>query len=89
MGASPSQNDALYWGAAVVGLIAVAAATRQLAQVALESNPIPYNKRRELEQRYGRWAVETAIAVCPHDDIRCIEREAKRLYESRMFRRST
>jgi hypothetical protein len=31
--------------------------------------------------------VETAIGVCPHDDIRCIEREAKRMYESRLSRR--
>jgi hypothetical protein len=51
------------------------------------SNPIPYEKRLELEGKYGHWAVETAIGVCPHDDIRCIEREAKRLYESRVLRR--
>jgi hypothetical protein len=31
--------------------------------------------------------VVTAIGVCPHDDLRCIEREAKRLYESRVYRR--
>ena len=50
-------------------------------------NPIPYEKRQELEQRYGHWAVETAIGVCPLDDIECIEREAERLYESRILRR--
>jgi hypothetical protein len=82
-----SQLDAIFgWGIAVIGLAAVAAAVRQVVKAAL-SNPIPYDKRLELEDKYGHWAVETAIGVCPHDDIRCIEREAKRLYESRVLRR--
>ena len=82
-----SQPDAIFrWGIAVIGLAAVAAAARQVVMAAL-SNPIPYDKRLELENKYGHWAVETAIGVCPHDDIRCIEREAKRLYESRVLRR--
>ena len=76
----------LGWGIALIGLAAVAAAAAGLVKAAL-GNPIPYEKRQELEQRYGRWAVETAIGVCPHDDIRCIEREARRLYESRVLRR--
>jgi len=83
----PSQLDAvLGWGIAVIGLGAVAAAARQVVKAAL-SNPIPYDKKVELEDKYGRWAVETAIGVCPHDDIRCIEREAKRMHESRLSRR--
>ncbi len=82
-----SQLDAIFrWGIAIIGLAAVAAAARQVVKAAL-SNPIPYDKRLELEGKYGHWAVETAIGVCPHDDIRCIEREAKRLYESRVLRR--
>ena len=82
-----SQLDGIFsWGIAVIGLAAVAAAAGQVVKAAL-SNPIPYGKRLELEDKYGRWAVETAIGVCPHDDIRCIEREAKRLYESRVLRR--
>ncbi len=82
-----SQLDAIFrWGIAIIGLAAVAAAARQVVKAAL-SNPIPYDKRLELEDKYGHWAVETAIGVCPHDDIRCIEREAKRLYESRVLRR--
>jgi len=83
----PSQLDAIFgWGIAIIGLAAVAAAARQVVEASL-SNPIPYDKRMELEERYGYWAVRTAIGVCPHDDIRCIEREAKRLYESRVLRR--
>jgi len=76
----------LGWGIALISLAAIAAAARWLVKAAVD-NPIPYKKRQELEQKYGRWAVETAIGVCPHDDIRCIEREAKRLYESRILRR--
>ena len=82
-----SQLDAIFgWGLMVIGLAAVAAAARQVVKADL-SNPIPYDKRLELESKYGHWAVETAIGVCPHDDIRCIEREARRLYESRVLRR--
>ncbi len=85
------------WGLAVIGLAAVAAAARQVVaglltpgsreELELQAQTIPYDKRAELEQKYGHWAVETAIGVCPHNDIRCIEREAKRLYESRVLRR--
>ena len=74
------------WGVALIGLATVAAVAWQVVKMAI-SNPIPYEKRLELEGRYGHWAVETAIGVCPHDDIRCIEREAKRLYESRVLRK--
>ncbi len=76
----------LSWGLAFIGLVTVAAVGRQVVMMAV-SNPIPYEKRMELEDKYGHWAVETAIGVCPHDDIRCIERESKRLYESRVLRR--
>jgi hypothetical protein len=51
------------------------------------SKPIPNDKRIELEKQYGHWAVETAIGVCPRNDVRCIEREAKRLHDSRDKRR--
>ena len=74
------------WGVAIIGLAAVAAAAIRIV-IMVVSNPIPYEKRLELESKYGHWAVETAIGVCPHDDIRCIEREAKRMYESRVSRR--
>jgi hypothetical protein len=83
----PPQLDAIYsWGIAIVGLAAVAATARQVVKAAM-SNPIPYEVRRRLEEKYGYWAVKTAIGVCPHDNIRCIEREAQRLYESRILRR--
>jgi hypothetical protein len=92
----PSQLDAVFgWGIALIGLTAVAAAARQIATAVFQEEEeklellpaISSDKRLELEEKYGRWAVVTAIGVCPHDDWRCIEREAKRLYESRVYRR--
>jgi len=47
------------------------------------SNP---GQREELIRRYGRWAVETAEAVCPYNDWKCIEREADRLLKVRLRR---
>jgi len=76
----------LGWGIALIGLAAVAAAATGLVK-AVTGNPIPYEVKQRLEEKYGYWAVKTAIGVCPHDDIRCIEREAARLYESRILRR--
>ncbi len=91
----PSQLDAAFgWGLTLIGLAAVAAAARQIATAAFQDEErlelltaISSDKRLKLEEKYGRWAVVTAIGVCPHDDLRCIEREAKRLYESRVYRR--
>ena len=74
------------WGMGLIGMVAVAAVAMKAVKAILD-NPIPYELRRELEKKYGRWAVQTAIKVCPLDDIRCIEREARRLYESRVLRR--
>ena len=91
----PTQLDAAFgWGFTLIGLAAVAAAAGRIAtaifqeEKQLEFMPsISLDKRLELEEKYGPWAVVTAIGVCPHDDWRCIEREAKRLYESRVYRR--
>jgi hypothetical protein len=90
-----SQLDAIFgWGMAVIGLAAVAAAARQVISTSLHDEEklellpeVSYDQRLELERKYGYWAVKTAIGICPHDDIRCIEREAKRLYEARVLRR--
>ena len=57
--------------------------------VAMLTNDLSHllNPELELLERYGKWAVVTAKAVCPRNDWKCIEREAKRLYESRTARR--
>ena len=81
----PSQLGAIsVWAAALVSLAGVAALVKAAA---FSDNPIPYKNRRELEEKYGRWAVSSAIALCPNDDIECIRREAKRLHQVRLYRR--
>jgi HEAT repeat protein len=68
-----------------VFMLGVAGLMNDLSHI-LNPNPISGEKYRELEARYGRWALDTAIAVCPLDDVECIEREAKRLAEARFHR---
>jgi len=74
------------WGMGLIGMVAVAAVAIKAVKTIL-GNPIAYEKRQALEKKYGHWAVQTAIKVCPLDDIECIRREAERLYESRILRR--
>jgi len=88
------------WGFALLGLSVVAAAGSRLMGLMLgnprekrlepadngEGNPIPYEKRLELVSKYGRWAVDTAIGVCPRGDVECVEREARRLAQVRWRR---
>lgn len=85
----PERLDVIFgWAITLFGLVTVAAAAAGLMKrFTHPDNPIAYDKRLELEEKYGHWAVETAIAVCPHDDIRCIEREARRLSQVRLHRR--
>jgi len=83
---SPQLDVVLAPAGTLGSLSAVAAAVRGQSG-AVPFRPIPDDKRRDLERQYGRWAVETAIAVCPHNDIRCIEREAKRFHQARTLRR--
>ena len=42
---------------------------------------IPREAKKPLIEKYGLWAVNRAEAVCPHNDVVCVEREAKRLFE--------
>lgn len=51
------------------------------------SNPIPWEAKKPLLDRYGSWAVNRAEAFCPHNDVACVEREARRLIESYRYRR--
>ncbi len=47
---------------------------------------IPWKDKARLTGKYGRWAVNQAEAVCPEDDVTCVEREARRLFEARLTR---
>ena len=47
---------------------------------------IPGEDLKKIADKYGWWAARLAEAVCPHNDIACVEREAKRLAEARRAR---
>jgi hypothetical protein len=51
------------------------------------SNPIPWKDKKPLIEKYGLWAVNRAEAFCPHGDVACVEREARRLIETYRQRR--
>jgi len=48
---------------------------------------IPAEDLRRIADKYGWWAARRAEAGCPHMDVACVEREAKRLYEVTKYRR--
>jgi len=85
-GVSPDWGAIFSWGMGLIGVVTVAAVAVKMVKAIL-GNPMPYEVKRRLEEKYGHWAVQTAIRVCPLDDIECIKREAQRLYESRILRR--
>ena len=47
---------------------------------------IPRDDLKRIADKYGWWAARLAEAVCPHNDIACVEREARRLIEARARR---
>lgn len=73
--------------ASLIVLAGVAALARGMVVVML-SNPLPWEKKRELYAQYGKWAVELAEARCPRGRgmVECVEREARILVETRLRR---
>jgi hypothetical protein len=82
---SLSQQVNTILNTAISGFVIVGVAV-VMARVIL-GNPIPWDKKRELIQKYGLWAVNRAEAFCPENDVACVEREAKRLIEVYKYRR--
>ena len=87
----PSQLDVVFhWGLGIICCIIVAAMGFWVVKLALDdpqNNWLTREQREELEGKYGYWAVQTALGVVPRGDIEAVEREAKRLSESRFYRR--
>jgi len=50
---------------------------------------IPRDDLKRIADKYGWWAARQAEALCPHNDVTCVEREAKRLYEVVKYRMAT
>jgi len=48
---------------------------------------IPWEAKASLIERHGKWAVNRAEAICPENDVACVDREAKRMVEVLKFRR--
>jgi hypothetical protein len=42
---------------------------------------IPRDDLKRIAEKYGWWAARQAEALCPRNDVTCVEREAKRLSE--------
>jgi len=53
-----------------------------------EHHSIPPDELKRIADRYGWWSAKLAEAICPHNDVACVEREAKRLTEARRARRT-
>ena len=53
-----------------------------------EHHSIPSDELKRIADRYGWWSAKLAEAICPHNDVACVEREAKRLAEARRARRT-
>jgi len=47
----------------------------------LTGRSIPRDELKRIAGKYGWWAARQAEALCPYNDIACVEREAKRLSE--------
>ena len=47
---------------------------------------IPRDDLTRIADKYGWWAAKLAQSVCPHSDVACVEREARRLVEARRAR---
>jgi hypothetical protein len=56
-------------------------------QPPLLPHSIPRDELKRIAERYGWWAAKLAEAVCPHNDVACVEREARRLAQARTARR--
>jgi len=52
----------------------------------LTVHSIPRDELRRIAGKYGWWAARQAEALCPYNDVACVEREAKRLSEVVKYR---
>jgi len=50
---------------------------------------IPWEDKKRLTEKYGKWAVNRAESQCPHNDVACVEREARISLEVIKHRRGT
>jgi hypothetical protein len=73
-------------GNMVKALVPESAPVEGLEKAELMPATIPRDDLNRIADKYGWWAAKLAEAVCPHNDVACVEREAKRLVEARRAR---
>ena len=85
----PSQQweTLLGFGSCILVLGGLALGVRGLARAFEGHHSIPPQELRRIAEKYGWWAARRAEAFCPHNDVPCVEREARRLYEVYLTRR--
>ena len=74
---------------AVSGFFVTGVAVMMSRAVSPGHHSISPEAKRPLVEKYGKWAVNRAEAMCPHNDVSCVEREAKRALEVLRQRRET
>jgi len=72
-------------GGTLMALVFMAVMVREATKMAFHHS-IPWEDKKRLIAKYGKWAVDLAEAVVPEGDVSGAEREAKRLIEARMAR---
>lgn len=86
MNSSLQLEPVISLGTTLIALAFMAVMVREATAMAFHHS-IPWEDKKRLIEKYGKWAVELAEAICPEGDVAGVEREAKRLYEARMRRR--
>ena len=72
----------------VASVFAITGVAVMVSRAIEEHHSIPWEAKKPLIEKYGLWAVNRAEAFCPENDVVCVEREAKRLYEVYQRRRA-
>ena len=90
--ASSSQLDTIFSAAVTLVELSLVAATvhgitRVMSLVGAQAHSIPADDLQRVADKYGKWAANRAEAFCPENDVACVEREAKRMYEVVTHRR--
>jgi len=86
MSASEQLEPIIGFATSMAVIAGVAVMVRQMTG-AMFHHSIPWEAKEPLIDKYGLWAVNRAEAFCPENDVACVEREAKRMFEVRKHRR--
>ena len=76
-------------GAGLIVSASVVALASRMSRTIFEPahHSIATEDLNRITDKYGKWAARRAQAFCPENDVACVEREAKRLYEVVTHRR--